>query len=186
MVNWLNQNQGFVMSILTTVYVVATIVIVRYSRKSIKEMIYTREAETRPYILAYLDKEPRDSCFFLRVKNYGKTGAKISSIEVNPNLSFLKAQSLDMFLGNVILPPEKMLYFAVSDKFEDIVTNEYSVKISYSSVDGKRTPYTEEYKLVLLYAQQQSYIVQTKSSLTNAENALEQIAEHLDTIKERL
>ena len=36
MVDWLNDNQGFVRSVLTLVYVVATIVIVIYNRKSIR------------------------------------------------------------------------------------------------------------------------------------------------------
>lgn len=50
MVNWLNSNQGFFMSILTLVYVMATIIIVIYNRKSIQELQKTREEESRPYI----------------------------------------------------------------------------------------------------------------------------------------
>ena len=38
-IHWLNNNQGFVMCLLTFVYVVTTIVIVYYNKKSIKEMI---------------------------------------------------------------------------------------------------------------------------------------------------
>lgn len=67
-VNWLNSNQGFAMSILTLVYVVATIVIVIYNRKSIKELQKTREEESRPYIFAYLHRDPRDFHFSFRVK----------------------------------------------------------------------------------------------------------------------
>ena len=50
-IHWLNNNQGFVMCLLTFVYVVATIVIVYYNKKSIKEMIKTREEDNRPYVL---------------------------------------------------------------------------------------------------------------------------------------
>lgn len=84
MIGWLNSNQGFVMSILTAVYVIATIVIVIYNRKSIKEMQRTREEESRPYVFAYLHKDPRDMCFYLRVKNFGKTGARINSFDISP------------------------------------------------------------------------------------------------------
>ena len=60
MIDWLNANQGFAMSVLTLVYVAATIIIVIYNRKTIKEMKDAREEESRPYVFVYLDKDPRD------------------------------------------------------------------------------------------------------------------------------
>lgn len=59
-IHWLNNNQWFVMCLLTFVYVVATIVIVYYNKKSIKEMIKIREEDNRPYVFANLEKDPRD------------------------------------------------------------------------------------------------------------------------------
>ena len=38
MITWMNQNQGFIMCVLTFVYVVATVIIVIMNRKSINEM----------------------------------------------------------------------------------------------------------------------------------------------------
>jgi hypothetical protein len=84
MINWLNNNQGFTMSVLTLVYVLATIVIVIYNRKSIRELQKTREEESRPYIFACLHRDPRDVYFYFRIKNYGKTGGEIESIIVSP------------------------------------------------------------------------------------------------------
>ena len=56
-INWLNENQGFAMSLLTLIYAIATVVIVSYNRKTIKEMRESRESETRPYIFVYLQKK---------------------------------------------------------------------------------------------------------------------------------
>ena len=77
MITWMNQNQGFIMCVLTFVYVVATVIIVIMNRKSINEMKTARLEESRPYIIANLVKDPRDRCFYLKIKNYGKTGELI-------------------------------------------------------------------------------------------------------------
>ena len=51
MIDWLNSNQGFVMSILTLVYVLATIIIVIYNRKAIQELQKTREEESIIFVV---------------------------------------------------------------------------------------------------------------------------------------
>ena len=78
------------MCLLTFVYVVATIVIVYYNKKSIKEMIKTREEDNRPYVFANLEKYPRDRFFTLKIKNYGKLSAKINKIEIEPKINFFR------------------------------------------------------------------------------------------------
>ena len=87
MINWLNSNQGFVMCLLTLVYVLATVVIVIMNKMSINEMRKSRLEDNRPYIMANLVKDPRDRCFYVRIKNYGKTGAVITNFNIFPELN---------------------------------------------------------------------------------------------------
>lgn len=122
-INWLNANQGFVMSILTSVYVIATIIIVIYNRKTIHEMKNGREAENRPYIFAYLHKDPRDLCFYFRIKNFGKTGARIDNIMVSPNLKFAHNSQVKDFLNQVVLAPGQLLQFIVVEQKEETLAN---------------------------------------------------------------
>jgi hypothetical protein len=93
------------MSLLTLVYVAATIVIVIMNAKSINEMQKTREAEGRPYILLNLHKDPRDRCFYLRIKNYGKSGATIKQIEISPHMKLVESKSGNSVLNGCVLAP---------------------------------------------------------------------------------
>lgn len=61
------------MAALAFVYVVATIVIVYFNKKTIDEMKEEREAESRPYLFAHLAFIPGEikRCQLV-LKNYGK------------------------------------------------------------------------------------------------------------------
>lgn len=102
-IEWLNNNQGFTMTLLTLIYVLATIIIVYYNRKSIKEMQQSREEDSRPYIFAHLHKDPRDLCFYLRIKNHGKTIARIENISISPILKLVDNNSIENLMKDVIL-----------------------------------------------------------------------------------
>lgn len=54
MIDWLNSNQGFVMCLLTLIYVLATVVIVIMNKLSINEMQKNRLEDSRPYIMINL------------------------------------------------------------------------------------------------------------------------------------
>ena len=89
-VTWLNANQGFALSLLTLIYVLATIVIVlvqmrsnRLSAKNIETLVSLERERTRPSILFRI--EPRDHGFvFASVRNIGETTAFDVRIEVDP------------------------------------------------------------------------------------------------------
>ena len=96
-IQWINRNQGFVMCILTFVYVLATIVIVYYNKKSINEMIKSREDDSRPYVFANIERDPRDRSFTFKVKNHGKSSAKIIRMEINPNIEFIHEKDASFY-----------------------------------------------------------------------------------------
>lgn len=185
-ITWLNDNQGFVMSILTCVYVFATIIIVFYNRKSIKEMEKSREEESRPYIFGNLHKDPRDVCFYFRIKNYGKTGGKILSINISPNLKFVDDNKIEEFLKDTILAPEQVLQFIILERNEETSKNDYLVSIKYSSTNNNKKIYREEYKLITQYASQMGYTDNKTSNLSDEGNAIKNIANYIDAIRNKL
>lgn len=186
MIEWLNQNQGFVMSVLTAVYVLATIVIVVYNRKSIKEMQESRKAESRPYVFAYLHKDPRDLCFYLRIKNYGKTGALIENIEISPKLKFVGETETKDFLKNVVLAPDQLLQFIVLEQKEETMKCNYNIGLRYKSTQTDKEQFEESYTLILQYAHQMGYTDNKTSNISPEANALKNIAGYLDSIRSKL
>lgn len=182
-IDWLNVNQGFVMSLLTLVYVIATVIIVWYNRRSINELQQTREVESRPYVFVYLDKEPRDHCFYLRVKNYGKSIARIDGVEISPKLKLAGDALPEDFLKNVIIAPTQILEFIVLGQKDEIAENDYSVRIFYSSVGKTSKKYCEEYTLTLQYTRQMGYTDSNRRNLNDEANALRNIASHLDSLR---
>lgn len=185
-IEWLNTNQGFIMSLLTLVYVIATIVIVYYNRKSINELKLTRESENRPYLFAYLHKDPRDMCFYFRIKNYGKTGALIENILITPKLKFVYNKNTDEFLKNVVLAPQQMLQFIVLEKSDVTLKNSYTVNLEYTPVYSKKINYTQTYTLDIQYAHQMGYTENTSSNKSDEANALQNIANYLDSIRNKM
>lgn len=185
-INWLNTNQGFVMSILTLIYVIATIVIVYYNHKSIKELKETREAESRPYIFVYLDKDPRDSWFYLRVKNYGKSGAKIGYVSISPKLKLVHDALPEKFLKNVIVAPSQTLEFIILEDKDETLQNDYSVYLEYLSLEDEPKKYKEEYTLTIQYAHQMGYTDTKKNNYSNEANALNNIANYLDSLRRKI
>lgn len=182
MINWLNTNQGFVMSVLTAVYVIATIVIVIYNRKSIHEIKETREAESRPYVFANLIKDARDMCFELQIKNFGKTGARIIKLEFEPMIKTIDEDGLT-FIEDTIIAPAQAINLMLLERSQDTAKNDYKVKIEYESLTSKKTSYADEYVLKIQYAHHMGHTDSSSSNLTKTENYLKNISEYLDSIR---
>ena len=174
------------MSLLTLIYVIATVIIVLYNRKTIKEMKEGREAESRPYVFVHLDKDPRDLCFYLRVKNYGKSGAKLENVTITPNLNLYGTVLPATFLKNVILAPSQTLEFIVLEKKEETMKNDYTVNLQYVSVDNGKKIYQDEYTLTLQYAHQMGYTDNKQGNYSDEANALRNIANHLDSMRRKI
>lgn len=183
---WLNNNQGFTMFILTLIYVFATIIIVIYNKKSINEIKQSREEENRPYIFANLQKDSRDIGFYLKIKNYGKTGGKLKSITISPSLKFVNDSNIDTFLNNVILAPAQSIQFIILEKSEETSKNNYQVSIKYESTNINNKVYLEDYILITQYESLMGYTNSKRTNLSDAENALVSIAGYLDSIRNKL
>lgn len=94
MVDWANINSGFVMALLTLVYVLATLAIVLITARSNAIAINNQKIQmeielqrVRPYVVIYFDLRWTDSDMaiaFLVVKNIGLTMAKNINIKIEP------------------------------------------------------------------------------------------------------
>lgn len=184
MINWLNLNQGFVMSVLTLVYVVATIIIVYYNRIVIREMQQSREDESRPYVFANLHKDPRDTRFSLIIKNYGNSSAQIESIDIEPKLKFISQEMPDNFMKGVVLAPNQMVYFLIAEKTVETYKKKYIAQISYKSVALRNQKiYDEQYEILTDYASNMGYSNIVNSSSSKSESALVNIVSELESIR---
>lgn len=186
MIDWLNSNQGFVMCLLTLIYVLATVVIVIMNKLSINEMQKNRLEDSRPYIMINLVKDPRDRCFYVRIKNYGKTGAVLSSITISPDLNFVKDSGEKIVLDGCMFPPNHMIQLIVLEEWEKTSENDYNVEITYDSLESNPRHFTEKYKLVVQYAHLQGYTDTQKSGKSDVENAIINISNSLDSIRNKM
>lgn len=186
-INWLNSNQGFVMIVLTIVYVLATIIIVIYTRKSIQQSELTREEESRPYIFANLHKDPRDLWFSLRIKNYGKTGAKIKSISITPTVKLNYDKDVSEMLNNIVMAPSQLMQVGIMNKKEEIYKIEnFTVTIKYSPTYNLKKEYDESYEISSIFAKGLSYEKTTRNNKNIIENELINISQYLDSIRNKL
>ena len=183
MIEFLNNNQGAVMACLTFVYVVATVVIVYFNKRSIDEMRMAREEEARPYVFAYLAfvARERQRCTLV-IKNYGKSGARITSFSVTPGLNLVHGESDCGFLNEMILAPDQSIRLLAIDPDKKLHEKEFKISISYQTLDKAKT-FSENYVLVQQYVSESGYADTAQSGCKKWENALINISSSLDTIK---
>lgn len=180
---FLNNNQGAVIASLTFVYVVATLIIVYFNKRSIDEMRITREEEMRPYIFAYLAFVPREGkCLTLVVKNYGKSGARIMSFSIEPEVKLISGKSDCAFMEGTILAPGQAIRLLIFDPNAEFDKEEFTVHITYQSIN-KTKIFSEDYILIQQYVSQSGYVDTNRSGCDKGENALINIANSLDTMK---
>lgn len=182
-IEFLNTNQGAVTACLTFVYVIATIIIVYFNKRSIDEMKATREEEMRPYVFAYLAFVPRESKrSTLVVKNYGKCGARITAFKISPDLNLSPGKNDCSFLESTILAPGQSIRLLVIDSSFKLHEEKIQINVTYETLDGN-TSYSESYLLIQQYVNQTGYVNTNMSGCEKWENALINISNSIDTIK---
>jgi len=175
-IEWLNSNAGFVMTILTCVYVMATIWITVESRrtnrlqlKAIEQSASFERARNRPYVIFAIETEMQtysehsfELLYFTSVKNIGATSAFNLSISTTPELNVrqgLNSNGNDSYriptiLSNslsVLHPGREEREFVAPTHFlfEDNQGSEllFQVTMSYSDMMGEM--YSESFEINL-------------------------------------
>ncbi len=186
MISFLNTNQGAVMATLTLIYVVATIVIVWFNKKAIDEMKLSREGEARPYLfchLSFIARETKRGTLVL--KNYGKTGATITSFLITPRIPLPKGESNCSFFKGTTIAPQQSITLLAYDEELQMQSTKYQVSITYQDVSTK-VIYKENYDLTQQYISESTFFEKNGTRSSKAENALISISDSLDTIKNLL
>jgi len=95
MINWLNQNAGATLAVLTAVYVLATIVLTvvairgaSISRQTLEATERLERERSRPYVTVNLVNQPR-GVIQMVVENFGKTAAYDVKIQTTPEILIL-------------------------------------------------------------------------------------------------
>ena len=182
-VSYLNANQGFVMAALTFVYVVATIVIVYFNKKTIDEMKEEREAESRPYLFAHLAFIPGETkrCQLV-LKNYGKSGAYIKSFSISPEIQLVKGPNDCAFFSKTIIAPNQSIQLLVLDPMEQMHEISYTVQLTYGDTLGNKW-YSETYSLIQQYAGEAGSVTTNRGKMEKYQSAIIDISHSLDVIK---
>ena len=181
-INWFNTNQGFLMALLTAVYVVATILLVRHSNRANRiaqqnlDSLWKLERErTRPHVVIYFEIDlPIVS---IAVSNIGQTSAFDIRFDMPQKPTFAiperKGEPIH-FLNSAItsLAPQQTLKTVVG-KWPEIrnvwPTFAFSGTVAYKTLDG--TEHVESFSVDL--ADQEGLTYSTKKGLHEIAEAIE-------------
>jgi hypothetical protein len=156
---WLNTNQGFVMSVLTLVYVAAGIMLYRaalkaneLSAKSLQQALELERRRVRPYVV--FDLQPRLGIVWLVLRNIGATAAHSVRVAVVPQLETeINGERVQSALTRdsiSFLPPGRVLEDILDEG--GVVLQRYphpvfSGELTYADGDGRT--YTEPFTIDL-------------------------------------
>lgn len=198
-ITWANANQGFIMTLLTFVYVIATIRLVRLAQRQAQTAVELERSRTRPVIL--FDLVIKRNFVFAAVKNCGLSPAKDVHIIVTPNIEYIgsssnpdssvhsygvKSKEIPFIVkGVAMMPPQGEIsalvgFFGfVRDAHPEL---RFEGKVSYCSTDG--ISYSEPF-IVDLSARDGALSIATKD-IHDVAQQLESIAKSLDRISSEL
>lgn len=166
MIEYLNANQGFVMTILTVVYVVATVVLVivaqrqtALNQRSLNFATASEKAKYRPYVL--FDIVYERVVAYARLRNSGASPAIDVRISVTPRLHWKDNEDGIGFIetGVSFLAPGRELsqpFGWTGEFFDQYPDLEFSGSVSYRDSEGHS--YTETFALDLAYLKGMTYV----------------------------
>lgn len=171
-IDFLNDYNGFVISILTSILVIATIWYARVTKKILRVNEQTHIETTRPYVLVSFEGVNDGLEFSL--KNFGKTAAYKTTILIDPPLDnidmLLREKSKRKIkyghkpmLNQQFLPPDfevkTVLQFSQDFVKNDELDRVFNIKIDYQNYEEKKfsTEYTVDISSILYGDKIKSY-----------------------------
>jgi hypothetical protein len=148
-VELLNRNQGALMTLLTFLYVIATIVLVQHTRKSnelsrqaITQSIEFEKQRNRPNVI--FDLIAKDRCFYATIKNLGKQPAYDVEVTSKPDILREKGSQKE----KIAFTEKKVPFLAPDREIEDYIgttpnflkeypETTFCVEISYKDSRGE-------------------------------------------------
>jgi hypothetical protein len=169
LVEWSNANTGFLMALLTAVYVIATILIVYESRRNNRLMLMIEKDRTRPHVVFWVESEMRTHGKYFnaidyigKIRNEGASTAHDIRITTIPKLR--ARQGIDKegenayytptFLEeitSILVPNQTIIENIGPTKFlledNDDESLKFKIQIEFSDVGGEK--YSTEYDIDL-------------------------------------
>lgn len=165
---------NIILSVLSFALAAISVITVVITLKQNNKML---EANSKPYVVAYLVYQESPSHIYLCVKNFGQTGAMVKLLNIEPSFSLYK-KNCNETINNTMLAPNQQLHFLVSDKDKDKIIHEnafdFSVSIEYQDCCTKKV-YNETYKMNMEYVMTVLSSETTRSNLTPEQNSLHNI-----------
>lgn len=173
---------NIILSILSFALAAISVITVVITLKQNNKMI---EANSRPYVVAYLVYQEAPSHIYLCIKNFGKTSAIVKSLNIKPEFSLHKKSSNELINGTM-LAPNQQLHFLVLNEDKDKIIHEnvfkFSVAIEYQDCCTNKV-YNENYKMNMEYVMTVLSIDHSRTNLTPEQNSLRNIEKILEYTK---
>ncbi|MDB8564562.1 hypothetical protein [Turicibacter sanguinis] len=166
--------------IITTFISIASIIIAVATLRQTNKI--TKES-ARAYIVFYIKKERAQSDYSLIIKNYGQSGGKLISIDIDPPLSYDKScYAIDRKVitdhKNIFLAPGQSLKSVFS--FRQYPDTFFNVKVTYETLGEI---YTDTYSINLDYTDS---ILQSEPTIRDTAEALKQINKSIREVSDKL
>lgn len=165
---------NIILSIFSFILAAISVIIVLITLKQNNKML---EANSKPYVVAYLVYQESSSHIYLCIKNFGQTSAIVKSLNIEPSFSLHK-KNCNETINNAMLAPNQQLHFLVSneDKEKIIYKNvfDFSVTIEYQDCCTNKV-YNETYKMNVEYVMSVLSIESNRSNFTPEQNSLHNI-----------
>lgn len=173
---------NIILSILSFALAAISVITVVITLKQNNKML---EANSRPYVVAYLVYQEAPSHIYLCIKNFGNTSAIVKSLNITPEILLHKKTSNEL-MNDTMLAPNQQLHFLVLNEDKDKIINEnvfeFSVDIKYQDCCTNRI-YSETYKMNMEYVMTVLSIEHSRTNLTPEQNSLHNIERILDYTK---
>jgi len=146
--SWTIQGWSDISGIATAVSAIATMVLAWLTQNMVNEMRDTREEESRPYIVTYIEFQ-HDRIYFI-CKNIGKTMATNVTIKFNKPLYDMAGLKLGETLFKKpikSMPPSYEIKTYIGNEINIIPKNIGLFEISITYTNSKNEQYEEEYKV---------------------------------------
>jgi hypothetical protein len=191
MIEWLNLNSGFMLSVLTLVYAVTTLIMAWFMRKSNKlshdailQGYALEKKRSKPYII--FDFEVKKSCLLASLSNIGLNPAYNIKVTIEPKIIVERnqCQQESVLTKEVIkfMAPNRKLedFICAPSEFSRILNNTiYTGNISYSDDNGVQ--YNDPFTIDLTYRKQLLFLKEV-----DANEELEKISNSLNEISKKI
>jgi hypothetical protein len=204
-INWLNQNQGFVMTLLTFVYVITTAVIAvltvratRLNRRSIDLAqdnltlaVKLERNRLRPYVFFNIMSSTARRMTYASIKNVGLTAAYNVTVGIKPKL----AHSNEGNERESALTAHKILFLPPEQEVTDVIDSSPAFHQKYQEPifegiveyeDAESNKYKEPFRIDLTFLKRRIYLHEESvaSELKQLNTSLAKIANELEQQEE--